>query len=200
MTEQEKRTEALWTYAISHEKVLHRLVRKGYLSQEDADSFSDKLYEELNLDDVPGGRISPLGEKMRNTSVSYDAYVSLTELAREKGTAPPSYLIQSWMRSSNTTDYLRHWEKEHNPEFRDVACDELLERVHTTSVTLTPTLWITATAARGIKTTRGKGGGTMAHPEIAEMFRAWLFPAFMYELVKWYRMFQHGESNNYDCY
>lgn len=45
MTEQEKRTEALWTYAITSEKVLHRLVKKGFLSPEDADLFSDKLYE-----------------------------------------------------------------------------------------------------------------------------------------------------------
>lgn len=196
MTEQEKRTEALWTYAISHEKVLHRLVKKGYLSQEDADSFSDRLYEELNLDDVPGSRLSSLGEKMRSTSIGYNEYVLLTELARQKGTASPSYLIQSWMRSSNTTTYLKYWEKEHNPDFRETACDELLERVHTTSITLTPTLWITTTAARGIRTSRGKGGGTMAHPEIAMAFRAWLFPEFMMELVKWYRLFQHEDKDN----
>ena len=84
MTEQEKRTEALWTYAISHEKVLHRLVTKGYLSQEDADSLSDKLYEELNLDDVPGSRLSSLGEKMRSASVGYNEYVGC-----EAATQPP---------------------------------------------------------------------------------------------------------------
>ncbi len=42
-------------------------------------------------------------------------------------------------------------------------------------------------------TLRGKDGGTTAHPEIAMAFRAWLFPEFMMELVKWYRMYQHEE-------
>ncbi|MEG0835532.1 MAG: hypothetical protein RR413_08800 [Christensenellaceae bacterium] len=43
----------------------------------------------------------------------------------------------------------------------------------------------------GIVSTRGKGGGTVAHPEIAEAFRAWLFPEHMLTLVKWYRMYRH---------
>ncbi len=193
MTEQERRTEAIWTYAISHEKVLHRLVRKGFLSQEEADRFSDMLYEELNLDEIPGARVSHLGEIMRDNTVSWYEYDSLTEIARLKGTASPSYLIQSWMRNRSTTDYLKEWEKKNNPHFQADACEELLSRVHATSITLTPTMWIKTTAAIGIRTLRGKDGGTTAHPEIAMAFRAWLFPEFMMELVKWYRMYQHEE-------
>ena len=193
MTEQEKRTEAIWTYAISHEKVLHRLVGKGFLSQEEADRFSDMLYEELNLDEIPGARVSHLGEIMRDNTVSWYEYDSLTEIARLKGTASPSYLIQSWMRNRSTTDYLKEWEKKNNPHFQADACEELLSRVHATSITLTPTMWIKTTAAIGIRTLRGKDGGTTAHPEIALAFRAWLFPEFMMELVKWYRMYQHEE-------
>lgn len=44
--------------------------------------------------------------------------------------------------------------------------------------------WIRTTSARGIVTSRGKGGGTMAHPEIAMASRAWLFPEFMNESAK----------------
>ena len=47
------------------------------------------------------------------------------------------------------------------------------------------------TNALGIKSSRGRGGGTIAHPEIAEAFRAWLFPEYMLRLVRWYRMYQH---------
>jgi len=54
-------------------------------------------------------------------------------------------------------------------------------------------MWIKTTAAIGIRTLRGKDGGTTAHPEIAMAFRAWLFPEFMMELVKWYCMYQHEE-------
>lgn len=86
------------------------------------------------------------------------------------------------------------WEKAHgNPKFQEAACDELVAKTHSTGMTLTPRLWINTTHAMGMKTARGKGGGTTAHPEIALMFRAWLFQEFMLELVKWYRGFQHGE-------
>ena len=191
MTDKQTQAEALWTYAISCEKMLHRFVERGVMPQEEADWLSDQLYEQLNPDDVPDFKISKLGEIMRDEYASPNSFVSLTEIAREKQTGVPSYLIQSWMRSRNTTDYLKMWEKKYNPKFQETACDELIDKIHTTSMTLTPSLWISTTNAMGIKTERGKGGGTKAHPEIALMFRAWLYPEFMLELVKWYRGFRH---------
>ena len=70
MTEREAQAEALWTYTISQEKTLRRLVKKGYMSQEEADRLSNLLYEQLNTDDIAGFRISHLGEIMRAQSVS----------------------------------------------------------------------------------------------------------------------------------
>lgn len=128
---------------------------------------------------------------MRAEDVRVNPYVSMTEIARYKKTSSPSYLIQSWMRSNTTVEFLRMWEKIYNPQFQETACDDLIHTVHTTGTTLTPSLWISTTHALGMRTSRGKGGGTIAHPEIAEMFRAWLFPEFMLELVRFYRMFQH---------
>lgn len=195
MTDEEARAEALWTYAISHEKVLRQFVKRGVLPQEEADWMSDQLYEQLNLDDVPGFRISKLGEMMRSKYVPYNPFVSMTEIACEKQMGTPSYLIQSWLRSRNTTDYLKMWEKASNLKFQEAACDELVEKAHSTGLTLTPSLWISTTNAIGLKTVRGKGSGTMAHPEIALMFRAWLFLEFMLELVRWYREFRHGDHD-----
>ena len=176
MTEREAQIEALWTYEISTEKILRRAVKKGFISQSEADEFSEKLFEQLDTKRIPGFLPSPLREKMCAEDVRVNPYVSITEIAREKKTSSPSYLIQSWMRSNTTIEYLRIWEKIYNPQFQEDACNELIQTVHTTGTTLT---------------SRGKGGGTTAHPEIAEMFRAWLFPEFMLELVQWYRMFQH---------
>lgn len=195
MTEREAQIEALWTYEISHEKVLKRGVKKGYITQAEADGFSEKLFEQLNLQKIPGFRLSSLGEKMRTEGLCLNAYVSLTEIAKEKKISSPSYLIQSWMRNNTTVKYLRMWEKIYNPGFKEDACNELIHTIHTTSTTLTPSLWIKTTHALGIKTSRGKGGGTVAHPEITEMFRAWLFPEFMLELVQWYRNFYHSSNN-----
>lgn len=194
MTAEEKRTEAIWTYMISKERIFRRLVDKGIVSQDNADYFLDLMYDDIDLDKIPGARITPLGEKMRSPDPCMNPYISLTDIAKEKSTASPGYLIQSWLRSSNTTDYLKCWEKKNNLKFWEDECDELIKKVHSTSLTLTPTLWITSTNAIGIKTSRGKGGGTKAHPEIAMMFRAWLFPEFMMELVRFYRNFQHSDS------
>ena len=193
MTAEEKRTEAIWTYMISKERIFRRLVDKGIVSKDNADYFLDLMYDDIDLDKIPGARITPLGEKMRSPDLCMNPYVSLTNIAKEKGTASPGYLIQSWLRSNTTTDYLKCWEKKHNIKFQEDAYDKLIKRVHSTSLTLTPTVWITTTQATGLRTSRGKGGGTMAHPEIALMFRAWLFPEIMIELVKFYRMYQHEE-------
>lgn len=197
MTERETQIEALWTYEISTEKVLRRAVKKGFITQAEADEFSEKLFEQLNTKKIPGFLPSPLGEKMRAEDVRVNPYASLTEIAREKKISSPSYLIQSWLRSNTTIEYLKMWEKIYNPQFQEDACNELIHVVHTTSTTLTPSLWINTTHALGMRTSHGKGGGTIAHSEIAEMFRAWLFPEFMLELVQWYRMFQHNEDQRH---
>lgn len=194
MTDREKQIEVLWTYEISTEKVLRRAVKKGFITQAEADEFSEKLFEQLDTKKIPGFLPSPLGEKMRAENVQVNPYVSMTEIAKEKKTTSPSYLIQSWMRSSTTIEYLRMWEKIYNPKFQEDACNELIHAIKTTSTTLTPSLWINTIHAIGIRTSRGKGGGTTAHPEIAEMFRAWLFPEFMLGLVQCYRRCHHDNN------
>ena len=173
------------------EKVLRRSVKKGYITQEEADGFSEKLSEQLNTDNIPGFRPSSLGEKMRMEDIRVNPYVSLTEIAGKKKSSSPSYLIQSWLRSTTTIEYLRMWEKIYNPKFQEDACDQLIETVYKTSTTMTPSLWINTTHALGIRSSRGRGGGTIAHPEIAEVSRAWLFPECMLRLVRWFRMYQH---------
>ena len=189
MTEREAQIEALWTYEVATEKVLRRSVKKGFITQQEADEFSEKPFEQLNTDNIPGVRPSPLGEKMRMEDIRVNPYVSLTEIAREKKSSSP--LIQSWLRSNTTIEYLRMWEKIYNPKFQEAACNQLIETVHKTSTTMTPSLWVNTTHALGIRSSRGKGGGTIAHPEIAEAFRAWLFSEHMLRLVRWYRMYQH---------
>ena len=194
ITDREAQIEALWTYEVSTEKVLRRAVKKGFITQEEADDFSERLFEQLNMNHIPGFRLSHLGEKMRMDDIRVNPYVSLTEIARETKSSSPSYLIQSWLRSSTTMEYLRMWEKIYNPRFQENACNQLIEEVHKTSTTMTPSLWVNTTNALGIKSSRGRGGGTVAHPEIAEAFRAWLFPKYMLRLVRWYRMYQHEEN------
>ena len=65
MTDREAQIEALWTYEISQEKVLKRIVKKGLMTQAEADELSERVFGQLNTDKIPGFRLSSLGEKMR---------------------------------------------------------------------------------------------------------------------------------------
>ncbi len=87
MTEREAQIEALWTYEISKEKVLKRLVKKGIMSQTEIDELSDRMLERLDTDKIPGFRLSPLGEKMRTNGSCLNPYISLTEIAKGKKTS-----------------------------------------------------------------------------------------------------------------
>ena len=71
---------------------------------------------------------------------------------------------------------LRQWELDQNAEFDDQVCAELIRQGHTTSLTITPTLWIRRTHAVGLHVKQGKGGGVNAYPEIAADFHLWLEP------------------------
>ena len=102
--------------------------------------------------------------------------VSLTELAKQYSGESPGYVIQSWMRSRNTLEFLRQWENDMNEEFDDRACEELIHQGHTTSLTITPSLWIRRTHAVGMCVKQGKGGGVSAYSEIAADFHLWLDP------------------------
>lgn len=101
-------------------------------------------------------------------------YVSLTELAKQYSEEPPGYVIQSWMRNRNTLEFLRQWENDMNAEFDDGACEGLIYQGHTTSLTITPSLWIRRTHAVGMRVKQGKGGGARAYLKITADFYLWL--------------------------
>lgn len=92
MTDREAQIEALWTYEISTEKVLRRAVKKGFITQAEAEEFSEKLFEQLDTKKIPGFLPSSLGEKMRAEQVNVNPYVSMTEIAKEKKSSSSGYL------------------------------------------------------------------------------------------------------------
>ena len=61
MTDREAQIESLWTYEISTEKVLRRAVKKGFITQAEADEFSEKLFEQLDTKKLPDFLLSSLG-------------------------------------------------------------------------------------------------------------------------------------------
>lgn len=173
--------------AFQYESALNQLVDKGLVDKDLVDktrkSFYDSLDEEkLRTSQKIGNHTEIIRRYIRG--MICEDMVSLTELARQYSEDSPGYVIQSWMRSRNTLEFLRQWEKDMNGEFDDRACAELIYQAHTTSLTVTPSLWIRKTHAVGMHVKQGKGGGVSAYPEIAADFHLWLDPAERLALVR----------------
>ena len=173
--------------AFQYESAINQLVDKGLVDKDLADQSRKNFYDSLNEEKL---RTS---QKIKNHTEIIRRYMrgmicrdmaSLTELARQYSEDSPGYVIQSWMRSRNTLAFLRQWENDVNEEFDDRACEELIHQAHTTSLTVTPSLWIRRTHALGMRVRQGKGGGVSAYPEIAADFRLWLDPAERLALVR----------------
>lgn len=183
-----QRAEVLWAYSITHERIMERLVRKGYFSQEKADVILDMLFDQISKESIELFSNSDGCKKtiasLLNPEVSPDGFISLTEIARAANSDNPSYVIQSWLRSRNTIEFLRMWEKDNNPDFRDDECNRLIEQLKLPSFTLTPKKWIVLTDAKEIVSKQGNNGGTLSHRDIALDFQLWLDPAKRYEVIK----------------
>lgn len=110
--------------------------------------------------------------------------VSLTELVKQRSDEAPGYIIQSWMRSRNTLEFLRLWENEMNLKFDDTACEKLIQKARTASLTITPSLWIRETHVIEMSVKHSKGGSVKAYPKIAVDFRLWLGPKTRLALVR----------------
>jgi hypothetical protein len=183
-----EKADLYWAYAISHEKVAKQLVEKGIASQEDVNETLERMYDNLHKKDVQELKASPACQEIIYTYLEkgfpQNQYISLTDIAREINKESPSYVIQGWLRSRNTLEFLRIWESKNNPEFDEAECNALLEAMKAPSFTVTPKQWITRTKAVGLVSNRGKNGGTFAHPDIACDFHMWVKPELRLTLIE----------------
>lgn len=173
--------------AFQYESALDQLIGKGLIDKDFADKHKKAFYDSLDKEKL---RIS---QKIRSHTEIMQRYirgmisgdmVSLTEIVRQYAEDSPGYVIQSWMRSRNTLEFLRQWENDMNGEFDDKACEDLIHQAHTTSLTVTPSLWIKRTHAVRMRVKQGKGGGVSAYPEIAADFHLWLDPVERLALIR----------------
>ena len=80
----------------------------------------------------------------------------------QKNEAEPKDVVKNWMRQKNTLEYLGLWERLHNPNFKGVEFAPLLAEAGSNAFTMSPSIWVELTAAIGIFTKNGAGGGTYA--------------------------------------
>lgn len=122
-------------------------------------------------------------------------YICLTDMARYKDSERTNYVIQNWMRSRSTIEYLGVWEQLNNPNFKSIEFDAFKNEAGSNSFTLTPKQWIEKTNAVGIYSKAGRYGGTYAHKDIAFNFGMWISPVFQLYVVKEFQRLKEEENN-----
>ena len=122
-------------------------------------------------------------------------YISLTDLARFKDEERFDYIIQNWLRSKHTIEYVGTWELLYNPNFKPTEFDGFKNEAGTHSFVMTPKRWIESTNALGIISKRGRyNSGTYAHPDIAFEFASWISAEFKLYLVQEFERLKKNEN------
>ena len=147
------------------------------------------------MDKQINGHITALGVQICVVGDgTQDDFISITDIARYKSDEP-KMVIQNWMRNRNTIELLGVWEEIHNPRFKGIEFDAFKKEAGLNSFILTPTKWISATQAIGIRSKRGRYGGTYAHMDIAFEFASWISPEFKLYVIEDYRRLKADESS-----
>ena len=119
-------------------------------------------------------------------------------MAKFRDSERTNYIIQNWMRTRNTIEFLGLWEELKNPSFKSIEFDAFRNESGSNSFTLTPKKWIEATNSIGIISKSGRYGGTYAHKDIAFEFASWLSPTFKLYLITEYQRLKEVETNQYN--
>jgi len=125
-------------------------------------------------------------------------FISLTDMARFRDPDRSNYIIQNWMRTRNTIEFLGLWEQLNNPGFKGIEFDAFKNEAGSNAFSMTPKRWIESTSAIGIISKSGRYGGTYAHKDIAFEFASWLSPTFKLYLITEYQRLKEVETNQYN--
>ena len=116
-------------------------------------------------------------------------YISLTDIARYRNSQEPFAIINNWMRSRSTIEFLGLWEKLCNPGFKPLEFERFRNEAGSNYFVLSPQRWIESTQAIGITSKSGRYGGTYAHRDIAFEFASWISSEFkLYLIVEFQRL------------
>lgn len=122
-------------------------------------------------------------------------YISLTDIAKHRNTTEPFSIINNWMRSRSTIEFLGLWEKLNNSNFKPIEFERFRNEAGSNYFVLSPQRWIESTNAAGIISRSGRYGGTFAHSDIAFEFASWISPEFKLYLITEFKRLKQDENN-----
>ncbi len=121
-------------------------------------------------------------------------YISLTDIAKYRNKQEPFAIINNWMRSRSTIEFLGLWEKLSNPDFKPLEFERFRSEAGNNYFVLSPQRWIESTNAIGFISKSGRYGGTYAHKDIAFEFASWISSEFKLYLIKEFQRLKDDES------
>lgn len=99
------------------------------------------------------------GHSIASQSREKQDYISLTDIARYRNSQEPFAVINNWMRSRSTIEFLGLWEKLCNPDFKPLEFERFRNEAGSNYFVLSPQRWIEDTYAIGITSKSGRYGG-----------------------------------------
>ncbi|WP_158990095.1 KilA-N domain-containing protein [Mucilaginibacter sp. L196] len=123
-------------------------------------------------------------------------YISLTEMV--SGFEDGNKLIERWINSKNTVDFLGVWEQLYNPSFNSPEFRGIRENVGSGSYFLSIKKWIEKTNAIGIEAKAGRYGGSWAQIDIAFEFGTYISPEFKLLLISEFKNLKQREASGID--
>ena len=123
-------------------------------------------------------------------------YVSLTDLCR--GFDGGSALIEKWLSTKNTIEYLTAWESLNNENFNSPEIGGIMSQAGSNKFYMSVKKWISLTKSIGLIAKTGRYGGTYGHKDIALKFGSYLSPVFELYINKEFQRLKELESHQYN--
>jgi KilA-N domain len=140
--------------------------------------------------------ITVQGQEITIISHKDDDYISLTDLC--KGFDGEGALIEKWLTTKNTLEYLTVWETLNNPNFNSPEIGGILNNAGSNNFYMSVKKWVSSTGAIGIMAKTGRTGGTYAHKDVALKFGSYLSPAFELYINIEFKRLKEAEENSYN--
>ncbi|MDR3227556.1 MAG: KilA-N domain-containing protein [Prevotellaceae bacterium] len=74
-------------------------------------------------------------------------YICITDIARYRNTLEPFSIINNWMRSRSTIEFIGLWEMLNNPDFKPIEFERFKTEAGSNYFVLSPQRWIETTNA-----------------------------------------------------
>lgn len=136
--------------------------------------------------------------EVQNTIVQWkiigeDDYISLTDMVRQLQGGLK--IIDNWLRTRSTLNFLAAWEQVHNPDFNSLNFEGIMRYAGDMNFTMSVKQWTEKTDAIGITAKTGRYGGTYAHRDIAFEFAMAISPMFKVLLIKEFQRLKSEEQH-----